>query len=40
MDTKQIVNNILKDIQVKLSSEFDMNFQRKAFFDEKWKSSL
>ena len=39
MDAKQVLNNILKDTQVKLSSEFDLNFTRKAFFDQKWKSS-
>ena len=39
MDAKQVLNNILKDTQVKLSSEFDLNFQHRAFFDQKWKSS-
>lgn len=30
------MNNILKDVEVKLSEEFDRNFQRKAFFDRPW----
>lgn len=31
------MKNILTDIKVELSQEFDQNFERKAFFDEKWK---
>ena len=28
---------ILKDIQVEMSDEFDKNFERQAFFSEKWQ---
>jgi phage gpG-like protein len=28
--------NILNDIKVELSEEFDKNFERKAFFDQQW----
>lgn len=28
---------MLKDLKVELSDEFNRNFQRKAFFSEKWK---
>lgn len=28
--------NILNDLKVELSDEFDRNFERKAFFDKKW----
>lgn len=28
---------MLKDLKVELSDEFNQNFQRKAFFSEKWK---
>ena len=31
------MKNILTDIKVELSQEFDQNFERKAFFDKKWK---
>ena len=34
---KQLLNDILNDIRVELSDEFDRNFQRKAFFDRPWK---
>ncbi len=30
------IKNILSDTKVKLSEEFDRNFERKAFFDKKW----
>ena len=32
----KIFNNIIKDVQVNLSDEFDRNFERKAFFDRPW----
>ncbi|NIJ45045.1 hypothetical protein FHR24_001484 [Wenyingzhuangia heitensis] len=38
MDFKQISQQILKDANTELSQEFDRNFERKAFFDEAWKS--
>ena len=30
-------NDILNDIRVKVADEFDRNFTRKAFFNEKWQ---
>lgn len=36
-DFKQVLNATLNDIKVSLNEEFDKNFERKAFFDEKWK---
>lgn len=33
---RNIINNILKDLKVELMDEFDMNFQRKAFFNQPW----
>lgn len=32
----KLIQNILNDIRVELTDEFDRNFQRKAFFDRKW----
>lgn len=32
-----ILKQIVQDIKVDLKDEFDRNFERKAFFDEKWK---
>ena len=37
-DGKQLEANILKDMRVELADEFDKNFQRKAFFTDKWKA--
>lgn len=34
-----IFKQITQDIKVDLKDEFDRNFERKAFFDEKWKST-
>lgn len=34
---KQVIRNILKDIRVELSDEFDRNFERQAFFNEAWQ---
>lgn len=39
MDFKTLFNNILYDIKVDLSEEFDRNFERKAFFNEKWPTN-
>lgn len=36
-DVKNVVARILKDIQVDMSEEFDKNFERQAFFSEKWQ---
>lgn len=32
----KLIQNILNDIQVELTDEFDRNFSRKAFFDHSW----
>lgn len=32
-----IIQQILQDIAVELSDEFDRNFERQAFFNEKWQ---
>lgn len=39
MDFKQFNKNILNDIRVDLTEEFDRNFERKGFFDKKWKNT-
>lgn len=36
-DFKQVLNETLQDIKVNVGEEFDKNFERKAFFDQKWK---
>ena len=33
------LKNIIADIKVDLTEEFDRNFERKAFFDKKWKGT-
>lgn len=33
----KIIKNILRDIQVEMTDEFDQNFERQAFFSEKWQ---
>ena len=35
-DVQKIIRNILSDIRVELSDEFDKNFERQAFFSEAW----
>ncbi len=35
----KIFRQILRDIKVELSDEFDHNFERQAFFSDKWKRS-
>lgn len=35
----KIFKQILRDIKVELSDEFDRNFERQAFFSEAWKRS-
>lgn len=37
LDPNKLKANILEDMRVKLSDEFDRNFERKAFFSDKWK---
>lgn len=37
IDLEQLKRNILNDMRVELSEEFDRNFTRKAFFTKKWK---
>lgn len=37
MTPKDFLKQTLTDIKVKLGEEFDRNFERKAFFDEKWQ---
>lgn len=39
MKPEEFLKNTLTDIEVKLTEEFDKNFERKAFFDEKWKTN-
>lgn len=36
LDPNRIRQRILQDMKVELSEEFDRNFERKAFFTEKW----
>ena len=33
----KIIKNILRDIQVEMTDEFDRNFERQAFFSEAWQ---
>lgn len=37
IDTQQLKRKLLADMRVELSEEFDKNFERKAFFTDKWK---
>ena len=37
IDAEQLKKNIIRDMRVELSEEFDKNFERKAFFTKKWK---
>lgn len=39
MDPKDFVKNVLSDVRVDVSEEFDRNFERKAFFTEKWSET-
>ena len=36
MSTDQLISNILTDIEVELSDEFDRNFSQGSFFGEPW----
>lgn len=37
LDANKLKADILDDMRVELSDEFDRNFERKAFFSDKWK---
>ncbi len=37
IDIEQIKRNILSDMRVELTEEFDKNFERKKFFTTKWR---
>lgn len=37
LDTNKLKADILEDMRVELSDEFDRNFERKGFFSDKWK---
>lgn len=37
LDGERLKRNILSDMRVELTEEFDRNFERKAFFTDKWK---
>ena len=39
MNFNEIMKNIITDVKVKLTEEFDRNFERKAFFDKPWKNA-
>lgn len=39
MQPNDFLKNIITDTKVKLSDEFDKNFERKAFFDKKWTTT-
>jgi phage gpG-like protein len=36
---QDFIKNILQDIRVDLTDEFDRNFERKAFFDKPWENT-
>ena len=38
MDINDLEKKITQDLAVELADEFDRNFERKAFFTEKWPS--
>lgn len=37
LDPSKLKSDILEDMRVELSDEFDRNFERKGFFSDKWK---
>jgi phage gpG-like protein len=39
MNPNDFIKNIVGDIRVDLTEEFDRNFERKGFFDKKWKGT-
>jgi|SRR5690554_353220 len=36
---KKLIDNFIKDVKLELDDEFDMNFERKSFFNEPWKDT-
>lgn len=36
-DPKKLIGNILSDVKVELTEMFDRNFERKGFFESRWK---
>lgn len=36
---EDFLNNVLNDISTELLEEFDLNFERKSFFSQKWKDT-
>lgn len=39
MNPADFIKNILSDVRVDLTEEFDRNFERKGFFDKKWRGT-
>lgn len=39
MSLDNFLKNVLTDVRIELTEEFDRNFERKAFFDKAWKGS-
>ncbi len=39
MSEQEIIQNLVNDIAIELTDEFDKNFERKAFFDTQWKET-
>jgi phage gpG-like protein len=39
MNPNDFIKNIISDVRVDLTEEFDRNFERKAFFDKKWRGT-
>ena len=39
MNPNDFLKNIISDVRVDLTEEFDRNFERKAFFDKKWRGT-
>lgn len=36
---QDFIKNILSDVRIELTDEFDKNFERKAFFDKAWENT-
>jgi len=39
MNPNDFIKNIISDVRVDLTEEFDRNFERKAFFNKKWRGT-
>jgi phage gpG-like protein len=39
MNPNDFLKNVLSDVRVDVSEEFDRNFERKGFFDKKWRGT-